>query len=53
MDIIPRKTLIGIGPAKLKDIIPSIKPILQKIRDTDFRLTDEIELKALKEAKEI
>jgi predicted nucleic acid-binding protein len=38
--------------AKLKGIIPSIKPYLQKIKDTNFRITAEIELQALKEAKE-
>ncbi len=38
--------------AKLKGIIPSIKPILQKIKETDFRFSIEIELHALKEAGE-
>jgi predicted nucleic acid-binding protein len=38
--------------AKLNGIIPSIKPYLQKIKDTNFRITPEIELQALKEAKE-
>lgn len=38
--------------AKLKGIIPSIKPLLKKIKQTDFRLSDELELLALKEAKE-
>ena len=38
--------------AKLKGIIPSIKPILEKIKQTDFYLSAEIELQALKEAKE-
>ena len=38
--------------AKLKGIIPSIKPILEKIKQTDFRLSAEIELQALKEAGE-
>jgi hypothetical protein len=38
--------------AKLKGIIPSIKPILEKIKQTDFRLSAEIELQALKEANE-
>lgn len=38
--------------AKLKGIIPTIKPILSKIRTTDFRLTPELELLALKEAGE-
>lgn len=38
--------------AKQIGIIPSIKPILNKIKTTDFRLTPEIELFALKEAGE-
>ena len=38
--------------AKLKGIIPSIKPLLEKIRSTNFRLSAEIELQALREAKE-
>jgi predicted nucleic acid-binding protein len=38
--------------AKLKGIIPSIKPFLEKIRQTNFRLSIEIELQALKEAEE-
>lgn len=38
--------------AKLTGVIPSIKPILQKITQTDFRLSPEIELEALREAKE-
>ncbi len=38
--------------AKLNGIIPSIKPILEKIKQTDFRLSDDIELQALKEARE-
>ncbi len=38
--------------AKLNGIIPSIKPILEKIKKTDFRLSPEIELLAVKEAKE-
>jgi len=38
--------------AKLNGIIPSIKPFLEKIKQTDFRLSAEIELQALKEAKE-
>jgi len=37
--------------AKLKGIIPSIKPIIEKIKQTDFRLSADIELQALKEAK--
>lgn len=38
--------------AKKKGILPSIKPILEKIKLTDFRLSAEIELQALKEAGE-
>lgn len=38
--------------AKLKGIILSIKPLLAKIRQTEFRITDEIEQQALKEASE-
>lgn len=38
--------------AKLKGIIPSIKPILEKIKLTDFRISVELEMQALREAKE-
>ncbi len=38
--------------AKLGGIIPSVKPLLEKIKQTDFRLSAEIELQALKEADE-
>lgn len=38
--------------AKLLGIIPSIKPLLDKIRQTDFRISSDIEFQALKEAKE-
>ena len=38
--------------AKLTGIIPGIKPLLEKIKQTDFRLSPEIELQALKEASE-
>jgi len=38
--------------AKLSGIIPSIQPLLQKIKQTNFRLSPEIELLALKEANE-
>jgi predicted nucleic acid-binding protein len=38
--------------AKLNGIIPSIKPLLEKIKQTDFRLSADIELQALKEANE-
>jgi predicted nucleic acid-binding protein len=45
-------TLGVIISAKHKGIIPSIKPILEKIKNTNFRVSAEIELKALKEANE-
>lgn len=38
--------------AKLTGIVSSIKPLLAKIKQTDFRLTDEIERQALREAGE-
>jgi len=38
--------------AKLNGIIPEIKPILSKIKQTDFRLSVEIELQALHLANE-
>ncbi|MEQ1625469.1 MAG: DUF3368 domain-containing protein [Sediminibacterium sp.] len=45
-------TIGVIVKAKLNGVIPSIKPILSKIRTTDFRLSSELELLALKEAGE-
>jgi predicted nucleic acid-binding protein len=38
--------------AKLNGTIPSIKPYLEKIKETNFRISAEIELQALKEAGE-
>ena len=38
--------------SKLNGIIPSIKPYLEKIKETNFRISAEIELQALKEAQE-
>ena len=38
--------------AKLLGLIPSIKPIIAKIKQTDFRLSAEIELQALTQANE-
>lgn len=38
--------------AKQKGIIPSIKPMLEKIKETNFRLSIALELQALKEAGE-
>ena len=37
---------------KLNGIIPSIKPYLEKIKNTNFRISTDIELQALIEAKE-
>ena len=45
-------TLGIIIKAKLKGVIPSIKPFLEKIKQTNFRLTIELEIQALKEANE-
>ncbi len=45
-------TLGVIIKAKLNGIITSIKPVLEKIKQTDFRLSADIELQALKEARE-
>lgn len=39
--------------AKLLEIIPSIKPFLEKIKETNFRISPELELIALKEANEL
>ncbi len=38
--------------AKLNGTIPSVKPIIEKIKQTDFRLSAEVEIQALKEADE-
>ena len=53
LGIIYTGTIGVIIKAKLKEIIPSIKPLLEKIKQTDFRLSSEIESLALKEAKEL
>lgn len=45
-------TLGVIVEAKLAGVILSIKPLLEKIRQTDFRLSADIELQALQKAKE-
>lgn len=45
-------TLGVIIKAKLNAIIPSIKPILGKIRATDFRLSETLEAEAVKAALE-
>ncbi|MEI7895994.1 MAG: DUF3368 domain-containing protein [bacterium] len=50
---IPFTGTIGvIIKAKLTGIIPTIKPLLLKIKQTNFRISDEIELQALSEARE-
>ncbi len=38
--------------AKRQGVIESIKPFLQKIRQTDFRISEEIEKRALEESGE-
>jgi predicted nucleic acid-binding protein len=49
-------TIIGtigvIVDAKLAGIIPSVKPILSKIKSTNFRITEQLELLILKRAGE-
>ena len=45
-------TIGVIVKAKLKGLIPSIEPILEKIKQTDFRISVEIEIQALKQANE-
>jgi len=45
-------TLGIIIKAKLEGIIPSVIPILNKIKQTDFRISNEVELQVLKAAKE-
>ena len=45
-------TIGVIVKAKLLGVIPSIKPLLDKIKQTDFRLSTEIESQALRLAKE-
>lgn len=45
-------TIGVIVKAKQQGIIPSIKPLLAKIKQTDFRLSDELEIQALKHANE-
>ena len=52
----PGLTIIGtigvILDAKLAGIIPSVKPILSKIKSTNFRITEQLELLILKRAGE-
>jgi predicted nucleic acid-binding protein len=45
-------TIGVIVKAKLKGIIPSVKPIIQKIKKTNFYISSEVELQAYNEAKE-
>lgn len=45
-------TIGVIVKAKLSGIIPSIKPLIEKIKQTDFRLSPDVELLALKLAQE-
>ena len=45
-------TICVIIKAKMKGTIPSVKPLLEKIKQTDFRMSAEIEAQALKEANE-
>jgi predicted nucleic acid-binding protein len=45
-------TLGVIIRAKNTGLIPSIKPYLEKIRETNFRISEELEQIALKEANE-
>jgi len=45
-------TLGVIIKAKNNGIIPTIKPYLDKIRETNFRISEELEQIALKEANE-
>ena len=45
-------TIGVIVKAKLNGTIKSIKPLLEKIKSTDFRLSDDIEQQALKAANE-
>jgi len=52
LGILVTGTIGVIIKAKLNGIIPSIKPYLKKIKETNFRISAEIELQALKEAKE-
>jgi predicted nucleic acid-binding protein len=50
---IPFTGTIGvIIKAKLLGLTPSIKPLLEKIKQTNFRISADIELQALREAKE-
>jgi predicted nucleic acid-binding protein len=39
--------------AKLQNIIPSIEPIIEKIKQTNFRISPEVERQAYIQAKEV
>lgn len=52
LGVIYTGTLGVIIKAKLQGIIPSVKPLLKKIRQTNFRLSSDTELQALEEAGE-
>ena len=39
--------------AKLQGLIPSVKPLLNKIKKTDFRVSEDLEMLVLKEAGEL
>jgi len=52
LDIAITGTLGLFIEAKLKGYIESIKPILLKIKETDFRISEELETRALNLAKE-
>lgn len=51
-DINVTGTLGVIINAKLTSVIPSIKPILEKLKKTDFRLSNDLEIEALRIAGE-
>ncbi|WP_310993471.1 DUF3368 domain-containing protein [Aequorivita marina] len=46
-------TIGVIVKAKLNGLIPSIKPFLKKLKQTDFRISTEIETEALRQAREL
>lgn len=63
-DIKARKIAQGLGlnftgtigiiiKAKLQSIIPSIKPFIEKIKQTNFRISPEVERQAYNQAKEL
>lgn len=52
LDLSITGTIGVIVKAKLNGLIPSIKPLLVKIRQTNFRLSQAIEELAIKEARE-